>query len=85
MLHGLRLTVEAGTPPDRAVEGARPPLHFSRRPKIAAALRLWTAPRLIAALLPLDDALLAARRNTVLGPAIAERALFQLAAAARRN
>lgn len=83
-LHLLRLNVEAGTSVERVIEGARPAVHFRRKPLIEKALRSWTCARLTAALLILDDALLAARRNSALGPAIGERALIQLAIAARR-
>ncbi|MBB3770562.1 DNA polymerase-3 subunit delta [Angulomicrobium tetraedrale] len=84
-LHQLRLAVEGGASVERAMDGARPALHFRRKPLIEKALRSWSAARLQAALLTLDDALLAARRSAALGPALAERALFQLAAAARRG
>ncbi len=84
-LHQLRLQVEGGTPPDRVIESARPAIHFRRKPLVEKALRGWSAARLLAALLTLDDALLAARRHAALGPAIAERALLQLAASARRG
>ncbi|WP_029351773.1 DNA polymerase III subunit delta [Bosea sp. 117] len=84
-LHLLRLSVESGVSADRAIEGARPAIHFRRKPLVERALRAWTARRLTTALLALDDALLGARRNATLGPAIAERALFQLASQARRG
>lgn len=84
-LHLMRLGVEAGGSVERAIEGARPAIHFRRKPLIEKALRNWSAARLEKALLNVDDALLAARRNAGLGPAIAERALFQLAAGARRG
>lgn len=84
-LHQMRLGVEAGGSVERAVEGARPAIHFRRKPLIEKALRNWSAARLEAALFALDDALLAARRNATLGPAIAERALLQVAGQARRG
>lgn len=84
-LHLLRVNVEAGAGIERAIEGARPAIHFRRKPLVETALRSWTAARLSAAFVTLDDALLAARRNAVLAPAIAERALLNLAQAARRN
>lgn len=83
-LHLLRLAADAGSI-ERAIESARPAIHFRRKPLIEKALRSWSAARLEAALLALDDALLAARRNATLGPAIAERALLQVAGAARRG
>ena len=84
-LHSLRINVEAGASPDRAVESVRPAIHFRRKPLMEKALRTWTTRRLEGALIAIDDALLAARRNAPLGAAIAERALLQLAGAARRG
>lgn len=84
-LHQMRLGIEAGGSVERAVEGARPAIHFRRKPLIEKALRSWSAARLEAALFALDDALLAARRNAALGPAVAERALLQVAGQARRG
>lgn len=84
-LHMMRIGIEAGSSVERAIEGARPAIHFRRKPLVDKALRGWNATRLTTALLALDDALLAARRNATLGPATAERALFQIAAAARRG
>jgi len=84
-LHLLRIAADAGGGPERAIESARPAIHFRRKPLIEKALRAWSRQRLETALLTLDDALLAARRNAALAPAIAERALFQLASAARRR
>lgn len=84
-LHQMRLGIEAGGSVERAVEGARPAIHFRRKPLVEKALRTWNAARLEAALLALDDALLAARRNAALGPSIAERALLQVAGQAKRG
>lgn len=84
-LHLMRLGVEGGSSAERMIEGARPAIHFRRKPLIEKALRAWSTERLENALLNLDDALLAARRNAGLGPSIAERALFQLTATARRG
>lgn len=84
-LHALRLVVEGGLSVDRAIEGARPSIHFRRKPLVEAALRAWTSARLGIAFVALDDALLAARRNAALAPSIAERALLSLASNARRG
>lgn len=84
-LHVLRLNVESGGSVERAIDSARPAIHFRRKPLVEAALRNWTAARLATAFVTLDDALLAARRNAALAPAIAERALLSLASAARRG
>ncbi|GLK83495.1 DNA polymerase III subunit delta [Ancylobacter defluvii] len=84
-LHLMRLGIEAGGSVERAIDGARPAIHFRRKPLVEKALRGWTAARLEKALLAVDDALLAARRSAALGPVLAERALLQLAATARRG
>ncbi|MCK0197504.1 DNA polymerase III subunit delta [Ancylobacter sp. 6x-1] len=84
-LHQMRLQVEAGTAAERVIEGIRPAVHFRRKPLVERALKSWNTARLRTALLALDDALLGARRNAGLGPAIAERALLQLAIQARRG
>lgn len=82
-LHLMRLGIEAGGTAERAIETARPAIHFRRKALVETALRNWTAVRLEKALLTLDEALLTARRSQTLGPAIAERALLQLALGAR--
>lgn len=84
-VHAMRAAVEAGGTVERAIESARPAIHFRRKPLVERALRVWTGPRLTTALIALDDSLLAARRSTALAPAIGERALIQLALAARRG
>lgn len=84
-LHAMRIGIEAGGSVERAIDGARPAIHFRRKPLMEKALRGWTAERLKTALLTLDDALLAARRNAALAPSIAERVLLQVAGAARRG
>ena len=62
-----------------------PPLHFRRKDLIAAALELWTAARLAAAMAELADAVLQSRRNADLADTIAERALLAIAVNARRS
>jgi DNA polymerase-3 subunit delta len=49
-LHALALQVEAGAPPDQAIERARPPIHFRRKASVRAELRRWPAARSAAAL-----------------------------------
>ena len=45
-LHRMRIAVEDGQSVTGAVEGARPPIHFRRKPAIETALRAWTAAKL---------------------------------------
>jgi DNA polymerase-3 subunit delta len=84
-LHKARLAVEAGVPIDQAMADARPPVHFSRRARIEAALKTWTSARLERAMAPLADATLESRRQSALAHVIAHRALMALASAARRK
>jgi DNA polymerase-3 subunit delta len=84
-LHRMRAAVDEGQSVTGVIEGARPPIHFRRKPAIDAALRIWTAPRLLDAMQALADALLQTRLQPNLAEAIAQRALITLAAAGRRR
>ena len=63
----------------------QPPVNFRRKDAIAAALKLWSAARLLIAMSELADAVLQSRRNADLADTIAERALLAIAANVRRN
>jgi DNA polymerase-3 subunit delta len=87
-LHQMALQVEAGASVDRVIDGARPQVHFSRKPKLSAALRALPAGRVLKAMLAVDEAILAARRSASLAQAICERTVLQVAqqaAAGRRR
>lgn len=84
-LHAMRLGIESGASVERVMTSVRPAIHFRRKALVEKALQNWTAARLETALLNTDDALLTARRNSTLGPALAERALLQLVSGARRG
>jgi DNA polymerase-3 subunit delta len=84
-LHRMRLAVEDGQSVTGAVEGARPPIHFRRKPLIENALRAWTAARLIDAMNALADTLLQTRLQPNLAETIAQRAMMTLATAARKK
>ena len=84
-LHKLRLAVDEGTSPMSAVEGARPPLHFRRKALVEAALKVWTAPRLLRVMAQLADAVLETRRQPALAGAITQRTLLSIAVNARRR
>jgi len=84
-LHRLRIAIEDGQSVSGAVEGARPPIHFRRKPAIDLALRAWTAAKLADAMQTLGDALLQTRLQANLADAIAQRALMTLATAARKK
>lgn len=84
-LHPMALAVASGSSPEQVVGGARPPVHFSRRPRLEKALRGLDPERCLKALLAVDEAVLAARRNAALAPAICERAVLQVAQQAGRR
>src|SRR5690606_38144666 len=71
-LHRLRIAIEDGQSVSGAVEGARPPIHFRRKPAIDLALRAWTAAKLADAMQTLGDALLQTRLQANLADAIAQ-------------
>lgn len=77
-LHKARLT-------DTPVERMIPPVHFSRKAAVEAALRTWTAPRLERAMMQLADAAFDVRRHAALAEPVAHRALMSLAVNARRR
>ncbi|MFG1245939.1 DNA polymerase III subunit delta [Xanthobacter flavus] len=84
-LHPMTLAVAGGSSPETVVGSARPPVHFSRKPKLEKALRGLDPDRCMKALLAVDDAVLAARRNAPLAPAICERVVLQVAQQAGRR
>jgi len=84
-LHKARLAIEGGQPLTTALDTIVPPIHFSRRNAVEAALKSWTAARLERAMLQFADASFEARRTADLADTIAQRALLSLAVAARRS
>lgn len=84
-LHPMTLAVAGGSSPETVVGSARQPVHFSRKPKLEKALRGLDPDRCMKALLAVDDAVLAARRNAPLAPAICERVVLQVAQQAGRR
>ncbi len=84
-LHAIRLTIEGGIPVSEALERMQPPVHFRRKPLMEHALKNWTAARLERAMTALADASLEVRRHPALAEAIAQRAMLQVATAARRR
>jgi DNA polymerase III subunit delta len=82
-LHRWRTAIESGE--SFSVDSAVPPAQFRRKKSVEAALNLWTARRLVAAMAELAEAVLESRRTNALGDTIAERALLSLAVKARRS
>jgi DNA polymerase-3 subunit delta len=62
-----------------------PPIHFRRTSTVEAALRSWSTPRLGRAMEQLAEAALNVRRTPALAEALAQRALLNIAMAARRK
>jgi DNA polymerase-3 subunit delta len=85
MLHRLRLAVDQGRSIADAVDGAAPPIHFSRKRLVQAALSLWSAKRLERMIAQLGDTALEVRQRANLAYPIAHRALMSIASAARRR
>jgi DNA polymerase-3 subunit delta len=84
-LHKMRLQVESGENVEMAMERGAPPVHFSRKPRVGAALKAWNSSRLLRAMEQLADASLQTRRQAPLADTIAQRTLLSLAMTARRK
>ncbi|MGM4894857.1 DNA polymerase III subunit delta [Tardiphaga sp. 839_C3_N1_4] len=85
LLHKARLLVEAGSSASSAVESGFPRLHFSRKGTVEAALRNFSAQRLVTIIDQLAVAALDVRKQNALGAVIAQRALMSIAVNARRR
>jgi DNA polymerase III subunit delta len=75
-LHKWRTALEAGAV--SSADQLQPPVHFSRKDLVNAALQRWSAARLAAAMAEFADAVLVARKTPSLAQAIAERALLSI-------
>jgi DNA polymerase III subunit delta len=88
-LHKARASLDSGENADEALRSFIPPVHFTRKSTVEAALRAWTLPRLTRAMEQLADAMLTVRgfRAPVdaLAEPLAHRALLSLAVNARRK
>jgi DNA polymerase-3 subunit delta len=82
-LHKWRTAIEEGA--SFSLDAVQPPLHFRRKTLVDAALRQWSAARLVGAMAELAGAVLESRRNSALADTISERALLAIAANARRS
>jgi DNA polymerase-3 subunit delta len=82
-LHKWRTAIEAGS--GFSLDSLQPPVNFRRKEAIAAALKMWSAAKLVTAMAELADAVLQSRRNADLAGTIAERALLAIAANVRRT
>jgi DNA polymerase-3 subunit delta len=84
-LHKARLAMDEGSSIDQALYEFRPPVHFSRKTVVEAALRAWTSERLLGLMQQLAAAVLETRRQAPLAETIAQRALMSIAMSARRK
>jgi len=84
-LHKMKLAVEAGDSMEFAMMRGAPPVHFTRKAAVEAALRIWTPPRLLRAMEQLAEASLEIRRNAPLAEALAHRTLLAISQGARRR
>jgi len=84
-LHRLRLAADGGQGISAAIESTRPPVHFSRKPLVEAALKIWSGDKLQQAMQQLARAVLDSRRQPMLAETIAHRSLMSLATAARQR
>jgi DNA polymerase-3 subunit delta len=75
-LHKWRTAMEAGEL--SSVDRAMPPVHFSRKELVGAALQRWSAARLAGAMTELADAVLVSRKTSSVAQAVAERALLSI-------
>jgi DNA polymerase-3 subunit delta len=82
-LHKWRSAIEDGAP--MSVDALMPPVHFSRKRSVEAALKAWTGARLLRAMSQLADATLESRRQAALADTIVQRALLSIAVNARRR
>ncbi len=84
-LHKMRLAIDAGDSVDFVMQRGAPPVHFTRKDMVGAALRAWSGPRLLRAMAQLAEASLEARRHAPLAETIAQRTLLSIAVTARRR
>jgi DNA polymerase-3 subunit delta len=82
-LHKWRLAIDEQS--GFSLDGALPPAQFRRKRAIEAALRSWSAARLVTAMADLAAATLQARQISELADTIAERALLAIAERSRRK
>lgn len=82
MLLRATFALDGGAGFDEATRPMR--LNFRRKDTVARQLRLWTASRLVFAIRACGEAAAAIRRQSALAPAIAHRALMELARQAQR-
>ena len=84
-LHRIRSDLDAGASFEEVMRQQRPPVHFKQKDAISLQCRMWSTPRLTAALARAAEAAKAARLNSALEEAIAEDLLVTIAGAAHQG
>jgi DNA polymerase-3 subunit delta len=82
-LHRLAALVERGEGIERAIERARPPIHFRRRSSVQRELRLWSAAGAAAVLARLLEAEIACKTTGWPARALCRQTLFAIGAEVR--
>jgi DNA polymerase-3 subunit delta len=84
MLADLRAVVDGGSSPQAAVEGARPPIFWKEKERVAAQLQRWREPMLRNALARLLEAERDIKKSGTAGDVLASQALLAIAAMGNR-
>ncbi len=82
-LHRMRLDIERGKAAQAVIDGQRPPIFFSRKPKFSQQLRIWSLKDLERAMEILGEATKISRLNDPLGVPVLSEALLTLGRVAR--
>ncbi|MCX2724827.1 DNA polymerase III subunit delta [Roseibium salinum] len=82
-LHRMRIDIDKGRNAQQVVDNQRPPIFFSRKPKFAQQLRIWSLNDLERAMGILSEATKISRLNDALGVPVLSEALLKLGRAAR--
>lgn len=77
-LHRTRAVMDAGRSMDDALRQMRPPPHFKQRAEIEQQLRLWTLPKLTAALERIAEGAKSARLNSAMEDVLCEALLLDV-------
>lgn len=77
-LHRARALMDGGRSTDDAFRQMRPPPHFKQRGEMEQQLRLWTLPKLAAALARIADGAKAARLNSAMEDVLSEALLLDV-------
>ncbi|MDF2118471.1 DNA polymerase III subunit delta [Roseiarcaceae bacterium H3SJ34-1] len=83
--HRIRLEIDSGTSPDRALDMVTRsmPVPYPRKAPLLSHAKTWNAPRLNRAVAVIAEAIKRSRREAHLAPEIAIRALWMIALAGR--